>query len=46
MKIATAYAIAALVKKNELKKDYIIPSPFDRRVAKVVASSIRKAYNK
>jgi malate dehydrogenase (oxaloacetate-decarboxylating) len=44
MKIATAYAIASLVKRNELKKDYIIPGPFDRRVAKVVAGSVRKAY--
>lgn len=44
MKIATAQAIAGLVKKTELKKDYIIPSPFDRRVAKAVANSIRKAY--
>jgi malate dehydrogenase (oxaloacetate-decarboxylating) len=41
MKIATAYAIAGLVKKTELKKDYIIPSPFDRRVAKVVAKAVR-----
>lgn len=44
MKIATAYAIASLVKKTELKKDYIIPSPFDRSVAKAVAQAIRKAY--
>ncbi len=43
MKIATAFAIASLVKKNELKKDYIIPSPFDRRVAKVVAKAVRNA---
>lgn len=46
MKIATAYAIASLVKKNELKKDYIIPSPFDRRVAKAVALAIRKEFNR
>jgi malate dehydrogenase (oxaloacetate-decarboxylating) len=45
MKIATAYAIAGLVKKTELKKDYIIPSPFDRRVAKAVAQAICKTYN-
>ena len=44
MKISAAHAIASLVKKNELKKDYIIPSPFDRRVAKAVAQAIRKTY--
>ena len=45
MKIASAFAIASLVKKTELKKDYIIPSPFDRRVAKAVAQAIRKTHN-
>ncbi len=45
MKIATAYAIASLVKRNELTKDYIIPSPFDRRVAKAVAQAVRKTFN-
>ena len=40
MKLAAAHAIASLVKKSELKKDYIIPSPFDRRVAKVVAKAV------
>lgn len=40
MKLATAYAIASLVKKADLTKDYIIPSPFDRRVAKVVARAV------
>ena len=46
MKIAAAFAIASLVKKTELKKDYIIPSPFDRRVAKVVAQAVKKVFNK
>lgn len=46
MKIATAYAIASLVKKSELKKDYIIPSPFDRRVAKVVAAAVKNSAKK
>ena len=41
MKISAAHAIAGLVKKNELKKDYIIPNPFDRRVAKAVAKAVR-----
>jgi len=44
MKIATAHAIANLVKKTELKKEYIIPSPFDRRVAKAVANSIKRVF--
>ncbi len=43
MKISASHAIAGLVKKKELKKDYIIPSPFDRRVAKAVAKAVRNA---
>ena len=46
MKIATAHAIASLVKKAELTKEYIIPSPFDRRVAKVVAQAVKKVFKK
>jgi malate dehydrogenase (oxaloacetate-decarboxylating) len=42
MKLSASLAIASLVKKSELKPDYIIPSPFDRRVAKVVANAVRK----
>ena len=42
MKLSSAYAIASIVKKSELKSDYIIPSPFDRRVAKVVAQAVKK----
>ena len=44
MKISAANAIASIVKKNELKNDYIIPSPFDRRVAKVVAQAVKKTF--
>ena len=44
MKVAAALAIALLVKKSELKADYIIPSPLDRRVAKVVARAVVKAH--
>jgi malate dehydrogenase (oxaloacetate-decarboxylating) len=43
MKISASFAIASLVKKTELKNDYIIPSPFDRRVAKAVAKAVREA---
>lgn len=45
MKLAASLAIASLIKRSELKKDYIIPSPFDSRVAKVVARAILKVYN-
>lgn len=46
MKLAVAHAIASLVKKSELNKDYIIPSPFDRRVVKVVVQAVKKVHNK
>ena len=40
MKLAAAEAIAKLVTKKELSRDYIIPRPFDRRVAKAVARAV------
>jgi len=40
MKLAAAHAIADVVSKRELHEDYIIPSVFDRRVAKHVAQAI------
>ncbi|MCQ2387218.1 MAG: NAD-dependent malic enzyme [Clostridia bacterium] len=43
MKIAAANAIASLVSKKELKADYIIPAPFDKRVAVAVAKAVKKA---
>ncbi|MFV8828413.1 NAD(P)-dependent malic enzyme [Alkalihalobacterium sp. APHAB7] len=43
MKIAAVYAIARLVSDSELKQDYIIPNPFDPRVAPEVAKSVAKA---
>ena len=42
MKLAAAQAIANLVSKKELSRDFIIPSPLDRRVAKAVAKAVRK----
>ncbi|MDO5047201.1 MAG: NADP-dependent malic enzyme [Anaerococcus sp.] len=42
MKIAAAEAIASLVDESELKDDYVIPSPFDMRVADVVADAVAK----
>ena len=43
MKIASALAIASLISKKDLSADYIIPNPFDKRVAKVVANAVKKA---
>jgi len=43
MKIAAAKAIAALIAKKDLSANYIIPSPFDARVAKAVANAVKKA---
>ena len=40
MKIAAAKAIASLVTDEELKEDYIIPSPFDKRVCPAVAKEV------
>lgn len=43
MKKAAAEAIAGLVADAELNEDYVIPSPFDPRVAPAVASAVAKA---
>ncbi len=43
MKLAAAEAIAAIVGQDELHSDYIIPSVFDKRVAKAVSKAVEKA---
>ena len=43
MKIAAAKAIASLITDDELCADYVIPSPFDKRVAQVVAQAVADA---
>ena len=43
MKVAAAYAIANLIDEKELNTDYIIPNPFDKRVAKAVSEAVAKA---
>lgn len=43
MKIAAAQAIADLIEEHELSSDYIIPDPFDLRVATVVAEKVSEA---
>ncbi|HEU5138624.1 MAG TPA: malic enzyme-like NAD(P)-binding protein [Bacillales bacterium] len=42
MKVAAVHAIAELIKESELKDDYVIPAPFDPRVAPAVAASVAK----
>lgn len=43
MKIAAAHAIANLIKEEDLSVDYIIPAPFDERVAPAVAKAVKEA---
>lgn len=43
MKVAAVEAIASLVSEEELSADYVIPGPFDPRVAPAVASAVAKA---
>ena len=43
MKLAAAHAIAGLITDEERNAEYIIPSPFDKRVVKVVAEAVAKA---
>ena len=40
MKIAAAKAIASLITDEELSEEYIIPSPFDKRVCPAVAKEV------
>lgn len=42
MKVAAVYAIANLVAESELSVDYVIPAPFDPRVAPAVAAAVAK----
>lgn len=46
MKIAAAKAIAALITDEELSADYVIPAPFDPRVASSVAAAVADAARK
>ncbi len=46
MKMAAAKALAQLVDEKDLSSDYIIPSPFDPRVAKAVAEAVADAARK
>lgn len=42
MKIASAKAIASILQPEELRPDYIIPSPFDPRVVEQVSKAVYK----
>ena len=46
MKVAAAYAIAGLIDEKDLTADYIIPNPFDKRVAPAVAKAVAEAARK
>ncbi len=41
MKLAAANAIASLVSDEELNEDFIMPEPFDPRVAEVVSQAVK-----
>ena len=43
MKIAAVQAIAGLLEEHELHEDYVIPAPFDKRVAPAVAEAVARA---
>lgn len=43
MKLAAVYAIAELISEEDLNPEYVIPDPFDPRVAAHVASAVAKA---
>jgi malate dehydrogenase (oxaloacetate-decarboxylating) len=43
MCLEAAKAIASLINPNELNREYIVPSVFDKRVSTAVASAVQKA---
>ncbi|MFC5712764.1 NADP-dependent malic enzyme [Thalassorhabdus alkalitolerans] len=43
MKKAAVYAIAELIDERDVTPDYVIPAPFDGRVAPAVAAAVAKA---
>lgn len=43
MNMAAARAIAGLISDEELNAEYIIPAPFDKRVAPAVAAAVKEA---
>jgi malate dehydrogenase (oxaloacetate-decarboxylating) len=45
MKIAAAHGIASCISDDELNDEYLVPSPFDPRVAIAVASAVEDEVN-
>ncbi len=43
MKIAASFAIASIIKEDELNPDYVIPDAFDNRIAPHVAKAVAEA---
>ena len=43
MKLAAAYAISSIIKDEELRCDYIVPSAFDKRVVDTVSKAVMEA---
>ncbi len=43
MKLAAAHAIANVIADDELTPDYIVPSPFDKRVVEAVSKAVAEA---
>lgn len=43
MKLAAAFGIAEIIADDELNQEYILPDPFDRRVAVKVAEAVARA---
>lgn len=46
MKLAAAHSLAKLVSQKELSATFIIPKPFDKRVAQAVARAVAQAWKK
>jgi malate dehydrogenase (oxaloacetate-decarboxylating) len=43
MEMAAAHALAGIVERSELREDYIIPKPLDKRVVPMVAAAVAEA---
>lgn len=43
MKIAAAQAIASIISPEEIREDYVIPDPFDKRVVERISQAVAKA---
>ena len=46
MKLAAAFALSEIIKEEELKTDYIIPSPFNPKVKEKISKAVSEAAKK